>query len=86
MEAVREYLDKTFANRFVQLDPGYAVENGLFGPGEPHPRLRDRLGDLIAVPLGDAFLGGGDKESPIYGRHGGMTPQEMLVPFLAARL
>jgi hypothetical protein len=86
MEAVREYLDRTFANRFIQLDPGYAVENGLFGPGEPHPRLRDRLGDLIAVPLGDAFLWWGDKESPIYGRHGGMTPQEMLVPFLAARL
>jgi hypothetical protein len=86
MEAVREYLEKTFSGRFAQLEPGYAVENGLFGPGDPHPRLRDRIGDLLAIPLADAFLWWGDGESPIYGRHGGMTAQEMLVPFLAARL
>jgi hypothetical protein len=86
MEAVREYLDKTFRGRFAQLDPGYAVECGLFGPGEPHPRLHDRLGDLMAVALGDSFLWWGNGDSTIYGRHGGMTPEEMLVPFLAARL
>ncbi|HUF39158.1 MAG TPA: alkaline phosphatase family protein [Anaerolineales bacterium] len=86
MEAVREYLDRTLKGRFAQLDPGHAVENGLFGPGDPHPRLRDRLGDLLAVSLGDAFLWWGDGESPIFGRHGGMTAEEMLVPLLAARL
>jgi hypothetical protein len=86
MEAVREYLDRTFRGRFAQLDPGYAVERGLFGPGELHPRLRDRLGDLMAIALGDAFLWWGDEESPIYGRHGGLTPEEMLVPLVAARL
>jgi hypothetical protein len=86
MEAVREYLDRRFMQQFIQLDPGYAVEHRLFGPGEPHPRLRDRIGDLLAVPRGNAYLWWADKENPIVGRHGGLSSQEMLVPFLAARL
>ena len=85
-EAVREYLDRTFMGRFVQFDPGFAIEKGLFGPGAPHPRVRDRMGDLAAAPLGDAYLWWGDEESPIFGRHGGMMPEEMLVPFVAVRL
>ena len=85
-EAVREYLSKTFLNQFVQLDPGYALENGLFGPGPINPKLRDRLGDLMAVAKGNAFLWWGDSPNPIFGRHGGLSPEEMLVPLVAAHL
>lgn len=86
MEAVREYLERTFMGQFALLDPAYAVEHGLFGPGQAHARLRDRVGDLLAVPQGSAYLWWGAKESPILGRHGGMTAEEMLVPLVAARL
>jgi hypothetical protein len=86
VEAVREYVARAFFGQFAQIDPGHAVASGLFGPGEPHPRLRDRIGDLIAIPRGNAHLWWGEKESPIVGRHGGMTAEEMLVPLLAARL
>ncbi len=86
VEAVRDYLDRTFMGQFAQIDPGYALSNGLFGPGEQHPKLRDRLGDLIAIPRGSAHLWWGENESPIVGRHGGMMAEEMLVPLLAARL
>lgn len=85
-EAVREYLDRTFMNQFALVDPGYAVEAGLFGPGAPHPRLRDRIGDLIAIPRKESYLWWGSIENPIFGRHGGIGPEEMLVPFLAAGL
>jgi len=85
-EAVREYLDRTFMKQFAFVDPGYAVEAGLFGPGTPHGRLRDRLGDLIAIARGDMYLWWGLNENPIYGRHGGISPEEMLVPFWAAGL
>ncbi|MFQ5615343.1 MAG: alkaline phosphatase family protein [Anaerolineales bacterium] len=84
--AVQEYLDHTFAKQFIQVDPANAMNSGLFGPGEPHPQLRDRLGDMIAIARGDAYLWWGKKENPLIGRHGGMSPDEMLVPLLAVRL
>jgi hypothetical protein len=58
----------------------------LFGPGEAHPRLYERLGDLILIPHRNAYLWWADKENILLGRHGGLHPDEMLVPFLAVRL
>jgi hypothetical protein len=86
MEAVREYLERTWPNQFITLDPAYAVERGLFGPGEPHPRLLERLGDLLVVAKGNAYLWWSASEDHLFGRHGGLSPEEMLVPFLAVRL
>lgn len=86
VEAVREYIQRTWPNQFVFLDPSYAVEAGLFGPGEAHPRLGDRLGDLLVAAKGTAYLWWGNKDDLLYGRHGGLSPEEMLVPFLAVRL
>ncbi len=85
-EAVREYLDRSFLKQFVQLDPGYAVAEGLFGPGAPHPHLMDRLGDLITIARGDRYLWWAKKPNPIFGRHGGLSVDEMLVPLLATRI
>ena len=86
MEAVREYLERTWPNQFITLDPAYAVECGLFGPGDPHPRLLERLGDLLVIAKGQAYLWWSTSEDHLYGRHGGLSPEEMLVPFLAVRL
>lgn len=85
-EAVREYLDRTWPNQFAWLDPAYAVEAGLFGPGALHPNLFERLGDAILAGRGDAYLWWADKDNPLVGRHGGLHADEMLVPFLAVRL
>ncbi|HSO27200.1 MAG TPA: alkaline phosphatase family protein, partial [Anaerolineales bacterium] len=86
-EAVYEYLERTWPNQFTLVDPLFAVEHGLFGPGEPHPRLLDRLGELMVIARGQSFLWWSPaKENFLLGRHGGLNPQEMLVPFLAARL
>lgn len=85
-EAVLEYLERTWPDQFAVLDTVYAVETGLFGPGTPHPRLLDRLGDVIVTARGDAYLWWADKENHLIGRHGGLHPEEMLVPFLAASL
>jgi Type I phosphodiesterase / nucleotide pyrophosphatase len=85
-EAVREYIQRTWPNQFVTLDPVYAVEAGLFGPGEPHPRLLERLGDLVVAARGNAYLWWSAAEDHLFGRHGGLSPEEMLVPFLAVKL
>ncbi|MBN2548251.1 MAG: alkaline phosphatase family protein [Anaerolineales bacterium] len=86
LEAVKEYLECAWPGQFVILESAYAREHGLFGPGEPHPNLLDRLGDLIVVARENAYLWWADKENHLLGRHGGLHPEEMLVPFLAVRL
>jgi hypothetical protein len=85
-EAVREYLERTWPNQFILVDSAYAAEAGLFGPGPHHPALLDRTGDIIAIARGGAYLWWHAKENLLMGRHGGLHPDEMLVPFLAARL
>jgi predicted AlkP superfamily pyrophosphatase or phosphodiesterase len=85
VEAVREYIERTWPNQFTLLETAYAVEKGLFGPGEVHPNLLDRTGDMIALASGRAFWWWGNKPNPITGRHGGLSEEEMVVPFFAAR-
>jgi hypothetical protein len=85
-EAVKDYIQSVWPDQFALIDPEAAVKTGLFGPGEPHPGIYDRLGDLIAAARGDAFWWWASKENPLIGRHGGLSEEEMLVPFLAARL
>lgn len=85
-EAVQEYLERTWPNQFFIVDSAYALESGLFGPGERHPQMLDRLGDKTIIARGDAYLWWSAKENFMRGRHGGLSAREMLVPFLAFRL
>jgi predicted AlkP superfamily pyrophosphatase or phosphodiesterase len=86
MEAVREYIERTWPNQFIAVDPLYAASAGLFGPGEHHARLSERIGDLMLIARQKAYWWWGQKENKMHGRHGGLHPEEMLVPFLAAPL
>jgi hypothetical protein len=81
-----DYFEKAWPGQFAFIDPPEAVEKGLFGPGAPHPRLLDRLGDLIAVARDEAYLWWANKENPLIGQHGGLSAQEMIVPLLSAML
>ena len=85
-DAVKEYIHAAWPDGFSLIDPKSAVEKGLFGPGEPHSDIYERIGDLIAVARGKAYWWWASKENPLIGRHGGMSEEEMLVPFLAARM
>jgi predicted AlkP superfamily pyrophosphatase or phosphodiesterase len=85
-EAVVEYLDRIWPNSFQSLDSTYALDAGLFGPGEPHPMARSRLGDRIAIAQHNAYLWWANKPNPLLGRHGGLSEDEMLVPFFALPL
>ena len=85
-EAVQEYIERTWLDQFMCLDASFAVECGLFGRGEPHPGLYDRLGDLIVISLGESYLWWSPKADHLLGRHGGLSADEMLVPFLTVEL
>jgi len=86
VEPVKEYFQQTWPGKFITLDPIKAVNAGLFGPGEPHPRLYDRLGDMLVVSRENSYLWWSNQDNFLLGRHGGLSPEEMLVPFLAVRL
>lgn len=85
-EAVREYIERTWLRTFKVVDSAYLAESGLLGPGEVHPRLGERLGDLAVFPGRQDYLWWAPVENFLLGRHGGLHPEEMLVPFLAFRL
>jgi Type I phosphodiesterase / nucleotide pyrophosphatase len=61
------------------------VSTGVFG-GEPSDEAMGRLGDVALVPLGDdGYLDPQDSgDAKLVCRHGGLTPEEMLVPLVAA--
>jgi hypothetical protein len=86
IEAVREYIERTWPGQFVVLESAYAAEQGLMGGGPHSPHLPDRMGDLTVIARGPAYWWWGAKENPLLGRHGGLMEQEMVVPFLAAGL
>ena len=86
IEAVREYIERAWPRQFIVWESDYVQECGLFGSGEHSPRLAERLGDLVVAARGNAYWWWGTRENPLIGRHGGLTADEMLVPFLASPL
>lgn len=85
-DAVKQYFENTWPGRFAMTDSEKAIQSGLFGPSPAHPSLGARAGDLIVAARGNAYLWWAQKDDFMLGRHGGLHPQEMIVPFLAARL
>ncbi len=64
------------------------VAQGWFGPGAPHPRLADRVGDYALV-MQDGYAirdhVPGERRHLQIGVHGGASADEMLVPLIVAR-
>jgi predicted AlkP superfamily pyrophosphatase or phosphodiesterase len=84
--AVRDYFQAHWPDQFELITRDNALKAGLFGNGSHHPDLHDRIGDLIAIAQQDAYLWWANQADFLLGRHGSLHHQDMLVPFLAARL
>lgn len=78
-QAVRDYLEQGL---MVAILPGEQVlQAGLLGSGNIYARTYDRLGDCVVMPQGSAiYWWFPDRDNPLMGRHGGLSPAEMLVP------
>ncbi len=68
-----------------------ALASGLFGPPPYHPELAARLGDFLALPpppfgLADLPPGAPPPTRHLYGAHGGLEAEELVVPLIAAPL
>lgn len=84
--AVREYFEQAWPGKFILLTRQQVLDLKLLGNGQDHPDLEDRIGDLVAIPRGKAYLWWPEKANTMQGRHGGLHPDEMLVPLFAVDL
>ncbi len=88
-ELVYRYLQEKLSREMLSWDADFALKQGLLGP-PPHARATaSRVGDIVAT-MREGYLLLTNKEqkkaSRMQGRHGGLTAEEMEVPWLAFRL
>jgi hypothetical protein len=83
---VRDYIECTWPGEFLLLNSQDALDAGLFGEPPFKKQTPDRVGDLIVVAKGQAYFWWAPTLNHMHGRHGGLSRQEMLVPFLAVPL
>jgi predicted AlkP superfamily pyrophosphatase or phosphodiesterase len=86
LDAARAYITARLGDKFFVLDSPAALQAGLWGTGNISPEVKYRIGDLIALPRADYYFSDRNDPPKMLGRHGGLNEQEMLVPFIAARL
>ncbi len=83
---VVDYIENTWPGEFWITPAEALVASGIFGSEAAYEKSLDRMGDLVVLPTGQAYLWWAEKENHLLGRHGGLTPEEMLVPFVALPL
>jgi len=90
MEVIRprEFMERArecFDGRADVMPSAQLVDEGWFGPGTPHPRLRDRIGD-VAIVMRDRYTVKdwvpGEARWLHIGNHGGTHEDEMLIPLI----
>ncbi|MXV62358.1 alkaline phosphatase family protein [Natronorubrum sp. JWXQ-INN-674] len=84
-ERVRTMLDETLDARIFTREE--VLERDLFGDCRPSETFQRRLGDLVVCHRERSVWYGSDRAHlELVGVHGGLHPDEMLVPFAASDL
>lgn len=89
LSQIQNYFNVRFPGKFHLLSSKEALKQGMFGIGETKKEVFDRIGDLIAVPRQDSAIDNSNvqpRNDYVPGRHGGMSPDEMIVPLITTRL
>jgi Type I phosphodiesterase / nucleotide pyrophosphatase len=81
------WLTKRLAGKATVMTTAEALQRQLFGVGKLHKRFKHRVGNLLILPKHDHLiwfehLKG--KKFRLQGMHGGLRPDEMLIPLAAA--
>ncbi len=86
-EELLAYSRQVLAEQFVVLDAQEALAEGLYGDTTRlHPDAARRLGDIVLIAKGKHYFWSGDPKKELKGKHGGLEPEEMLVPFINFKL
>ena len=88
LNQVRRFLETQFSDQLVVLDSRKALNFGLWGHGELDEQVCGRMGDLTVIMRQNYAFYAPVKDKPYIkgGKHGSLTPDEMLIPFLCVRL
>jgi len=81
VERAREFFD----GRADVMASQQLVDEGWFGPGEPHPRIKERVGDVTIVMRERYTVKdwvAGEARWLHLGNHGGTHEDEMLIPLI----
>lgn len=81
-EAFPAAFNRLFGDRFRLYSADEALREGLFGPGEPHPRSRGFMGDFIACATSAAAFGMTPEDDPLKALHAGLTEAENQIPLI----
>jgi len=84
-----EYLSKKLRKKAKIMKISDAVEMGMFGIGKPRKEFYDRVGNLLILPNKNGTIWYEHvkgKKVKFLGHHGGLTKEEMLIPFAIAKL
>lgn len=83
VETFKQRFTKEFGDKFILFDRDEFFDKGLMGPGEPHPKSLDFIGDVVAVAVDDMALWHDNGADKIFkALHAGLTEQEMRVPMI----
>lgn len=86
-ERVRDDLASELVGSALVLLCEEALSEGLFGPGDPSETFYRQCGDVLVIPRDRSMWHSEEHEELEHiGMHGGLHPDEQLVPFTAIRL
>ena len=84
LDEAQEFLSSRLVDKAEVVKSEWLIKNGYFGP-EISPKFRGRVGNLVILPYRYEAVWWYEKErfeQRFYGHHGGLTPQEMEIPFI----
>jgi len=84
LNEAQEFIAKSLEGVAEVVKAEWLIENGYFGP-EISPKFRERAGNLVILPYRYESVWWHEKEKfeqRFYGHHGGLTPQEMEIPYI----
>lgn len=85
LETFPQRWSQHFAEDFKLITGGDALESGIFGTGAPHKRIKDFIGDYVALATGKRMVWFRDEHANPSGHaacHAGLLPEEMTVPLI----
>jgi hypothetical protein len=88
-ERIRRFFEERFPGKFELMESAEMMRNGYFGLGYPRQDFQDRIGDLVALSKVDNAIDNSllePRHEELPGRHGGLSREEMSVPFVISRL
>lgn len=83
IQSVINFLAQKLKNKATIIRSTEALQAGLFGRGKTHPEFLKRIGNILVLPSHNNtiwYRHFKDEKIEFYGMHGGLSPEEMLVP------